>query len=177
MARPCCAAACATEPNRSAGSCVHRSMRKPILILAAVLAALALIAAGCGGGDSDDGGGSPSTTESSGDADNGYDNNDTGGGAAGGASKLKLTADPGGALKFDKTELSAKPGKVTIVMDNPSSVPHAVEVEGNGVEEETRTLTQGTADVTVDLKAGEYEFYCPVDGHREAGMEGTLTVG
>ena len=95
----------------------------------------------------------------------------------GGATKLKLTADPGGALKFDKTELTAKPGKVTITMDNPSDVPHAVEVEGNGVEEETKTLTKGTADVTVDLKAGKYEFYCPVDGHKEAGMEGTLTVG
>ena len=83
----------------------------------------------------------------------------------GGATKLKLTADPDGGLTFDKTELTAKPGKVTITMDNPSDVPHAVEVEGNGVEEETKTLTKGTADVTVDLKAGEYEFYCPVDGH------------
>ena len=99
------------------------------------------------------------------------------GGGGGGATKLKLTADPGGALKFDKTELTAKPGKVTITMDNPSDVPHAVEVEGNGVEEETKTLTNGTADVTVDLKAGDYEFYCPVDGHKAGGMEGTLTVG
>ena len=56
-------------------------------------------------------------------------------------------------------------------MDNPSDVPHAVEVEGNGVEEETKTLTKGTADVTVDLKAGKYEFYCPVDGHK-AGRHG-----
>ncbi len=62
-------------------------------------------------------------------------------------------------------------------MDNPSQVPHAVEIEGNGVEEETKTLTEGKADVTVDLKAGKYEFYCPVDGHRAGGMEGTLTVG
>ena len=27
-------------------------------------------------------------------------------------------------------------------MDNPSDVPHAVEVEGNGVEEETKTVTR-----------------------------------
>jgi plastocyanin len=148
-------------------------MRKPMLILAAVLASLALIAAGCGGDDNDNsdssgatGNGGGSTTESSG-----------GGGGGGGATKLKLTADPSGALKFDKTSLSAKPGKVTITMDNPSSTPHAVEVEGNGVEEETKTLTKGTASVTVDLKAGKYEFYCPVDGHKQAGMEGTLTVG
>jgi plastocyanin len=151
-------------------------MRKQMLILVAVLASLALVAAGCGGDDNNDssssdssgasGTGGGSTSESSG-----------GGGGGGGATKLKLTADPSGALKFDKTSLSAKPGKVTITMDNPSSTPHAVEVEGNGVEEETKTLTKGTASLTVDLKAGKYEFYCPVDGHRQAGMEGTLTVG
>ena len=147
-------------------------MRKPILILTLMLALLALVAAGCGGDDD----------ESSGDQGTGADatqpttstKSDTGGGAA---QTLKLTADPGGALKFDKTTLKAKPGKVTVVMDNPSQVPHAVEIEGNGVEEETKTLTDGTADVTVDLKAGKYEFYCPVDGHRAGGMEGTLTVG
>jgi uncharacterized cupredoxin-like copper-binding protein len=38
-------------------------------------------------------------------------------------------------------------------------------------------VTGGTADLTANLKAGKYEFYCPVDGHRQAGMEGTLTVG
>jgi plastocyanin len=149
-----------------------------MLVLAAILASLVLIAAGCGGDDNDNGGGGSS--DSSGAEDTGADSGGAssgGGGGGGGATKLKLTADPGGALKFDKTELTTKPGKVTITMDNPSDVPHAVEVEGNGVEEETKTLTKGTADVTVDLKAGKYEFYCPVDGHRQAGMEGTLTVG
>jgi plastocyanin len=148
-----------------------------MLVLAAILASLVLVAAGCGGDDNDNGGGGSS--DSSGSEGTGADSGEasSGGGGGGGATKLKLTADPGGGLKFDKTELSAKPGKVTITMDNPSDVPHAVEVEGNGVEEETKTLTKGTADVTVDLKAGKYEFYCPVDGHKDAGMEGTLTVG
>ena len=153
-----------------------------MLFLAAVLAALSLMAAGCGGDDDDDsgssGGGSTeqqSSDDSSGAYGGGADDTTASGGGA--ATELKLTADPGGALKFDKTELTAKPGKVKIVMDNPSDVPHAVEVEGNGVEEETKTVTGAKADVTVDLKAGEYEFYCPVDGHKDAGMEGTLTVG
>ena len=147
-----------------------------MLVLAAILASLVLIAAGCGGDDNDNGGGGSS--DSSGAEGNGADTGGaSSGGGGGGATKLKLTADPGGALKFDKTELTTKPGKVTITMDNPSDVPHAVEIEGKGVEEETKTLTNGTADVTVDVKAGKYEFYCPVDGHREAGMEGTLTVG
>jgi plastocyanin len=153
-------------------------MRKPLLIFAAALASLALIAAGCGGDDNNDsGGGGGSSSDSSGAQGNGADTTETTTGGGGGATKLKLVADPGGALKFDKTELSAKPGKVTITMDNESDVPHAVEVEGKGVEEETKTVTGGSADVTVDLKAGKYEFYCPVDGHRAAGMEGTLTVG
>jgi plastocyanin len=146
-----------------------------MLVLAAILASLVLIAAGCGGDDDDNGGGGSS--DSSGAQGTGGDNGEASSGGGGGATKLKLIADPGGALKFDKTELSAKPGKVTITMDNPSDVPHAVEVEGNGVEEETKTLTGGTASVTVDLKAGDYEFYCPVDGHKAGGMEGTLTVG
>ena len=151
-------------------------MRKPMLILAAVLATLALVAAGCGGSDNNDSSSGSNSSGSSG-SGGGSTSEPSSGGGGGGATKLKLTADPSGALKFDKTSLSAKPGKVTITMDNPSSTPHAVEVEGNGVEKVTKTLTKGTASLTADLKAGKYEFYCPVDGHRQAGMEGTLTVG
>ena len=149
-------------------------MRKPTLILAAILASLALVAAGCGGDDN-----SSSSSDSSGAQGNGGSTSEpsSGGGGGGAASKLTVTADPSGALKFDKTSLSTKAGKVTVTMDNPSSTPHALNIEGNGIEEKgTKTLTQGKASVTVNLKAGKYEFYCPVDGHKAAGMEGTLTV-
>jgi uncharacterized cupredoxin-like copper-binding protein len=149
-------------------------MRKPTLILAAILASLALIAAGCGGNDNNS-----SSSDSSGAQGNGGSTSEpTGGGGGGGAaSKLTVTADPGGALKFDKTSLSTKAGKVTVTMDNPSSTPHALNIEGNGIEEKgTKTLTQGKASVTVNVKPGKYEFYCPVDGHKAAGMKGTLTV-
>ena len=148
-------------------------MRKPTLILAAILASLALVAAGCGGDDNN------SSSDSSGAQGNGGSTSEpsSGGGGGGAASKLTVTADPGGALKFDKSSLSAKAGKVTVTMDNPSSTPHALNIEGNGIEEKgTKTLTQGKASVTVNLNAGKYEFYCPVDGHKAAGMEGTLTV-
>jgi uncharacterized cupredoxin-like copper-binding protein len=141
-------------------------------MLVALLAVVALVAAGCGGDDDNSSSSDNSTTTSS----TTSSSSTTQSAAAGGASTVKLTADPGGALKFNTKTLSAKAGKVTVVMDNPSSTPHAVEVEGNGVEKETKTLTQGTAKVTVDLKPGKYEFYCPVDGHKQAGMEGTLTV-
>jgi plastocyanin len=147
--------------------------------LVAVLAALALAAGGCGD-DGDNGGGSGNG--GSGSADSGGGGSDTekqaSSGGGGGGSELKLAADPSGALKFDKTSLSAKPGKVTIVMDNPSDVPHAIEVEGRGVEEEGEVVEKGgVSQVSADLKAGEYEFYCPVGNHKDAGMEGTLTVG
>jgi uncharacterized cupredoxin-like copper-binding protein len=90
---------------------------------------------------------------------------------------LTVTADPGGALKWTEETLSADAGTVKFVLENPSTLPHALEIEGNGVEEETPTIEKdGTAELTVDLKAGEYEYYCPVSGHQEAGMTGTLTV-
>jgi plastocyanin len=145
------------------------------LSLMVLLCAFAIPVAGCGGDDDDDGGGGGGGGSSSG----GTKTEETGGGAAsgGGGQTLKLSADPGGALKFDKSSLTAKAGKVTIVMDNPSSLPHAIEVEGNGIEIKGDTVTKGgVSKASGELKAGDYEFYCPVDGHKQAGMKGTLTV-
>ena len=100
----------------------------------------------------------------------------TGGASAGGGQVVKLAADPS-ALKFDKSTLTAKAGKVTLSMANPSGLPHAVSIEGNGVDKDGNTVEKGgTSTVTAKLKPGTYEFYCPVDGHRQAGMEGKLTV-
>jgi plastocyanin len=90
---------------------------------------------------------------------------------------LTLAADPGGELRFDAEALEARAGRVTIRMENPSSVPHNVSIEGRGIDEEGRTVGQGgTSSVTAELRPGEYDFYCSVAGHREGGMEGTLTV-
>ena len=141
-----------------------------LLSLTALLCSLAIVAAGCGGDDN-------SSSSSSG-SDTATTEQSSGGGGGGGAAQtLKISADPGGALKFDKSSLTAKAGKVTIVMDNPSSLPHAVEIEGNGVEEEGDTVEKGgVSKATATVKAGTYEFYCPVDGHKQAGMKGTLTV-
>jgi plastocyanin len=145
--------------------------------LVTVLAVCAVVALGCGNSDDDDGGNSGGSGSSSGYGNNGAKKEKEKAGGASGGSQLKLTADPGGALKFDKTSLSTKPGEVTVVLDNPSDLPHAIEVEGKGVEEEGKTVGKGgVSKVTVDVKPGKYEYYCPVDGHKQAGMEGTLTV-
>jgi plastocyanin len=138
-------------------------------ILALLLAAGVLVAAGCGD-DDDDGGGEAATQEESTPAAT-----EEAGGGGGGGEALTVTADPGGAISWEPTELTAPAGEVSIELVNESSVPHAIEVEGNGVEEETETVTGANTTLTVDLEPGEYEFYCPVGNHRD-GMTGTLTV-
>jgi len=133
------------------------------MTLLAVTAVLAL--AGCGGSDekSTDSGSSSSSSNSS-------------ASSGGGGETLKLAADKS-ALKFDKSTLTAKAGKVTLEMANPSEVPHAVAIKGNGVDVDGKTVGNGeTSTASADLKAGTYTFYCPVPGHEAAGMKGTLTV-
>ena len=90
---------------------------------------------------------------------------------------VKLSADPSGALKFNTKTLSAKAGTVTIAMHNPAPLQHGIADEGNGVDKDGKIVGQGgTSVLALQLKAGTYTFYCPVPGHRQAGMQGTLTV-
>jgi plastocyanin len=139
------------------------------LTICMLFAALAL--AGCGGSDekSSSSGSSAATATPTATATEAA-------ASGGGGENLSIAADPS-ALKFDKTTLEAKAGKVTITMDNPSDIPHAVAIEGNGVDVDGKTVQKGGKSVaSADLKPGSYEFYCPVDGHKAAGMEGKLTV-
>jgi uncharacterized cupredoxin-like copper-binding protein len=99
--------------------------------------------------------------------------------AGGGGQDLKLVAEESNGLSFDKKTLTAKAGEVTLTMDNQSgnAQPHAIAVEGKGVDKDGKIVQPGgTSTITLKLKPGTYEFYCPVPGHKEAGMEGKLTV-
>jgi plastocyanin len=90
---------------------------------------------------------------------------------------LQVSADPTGQLKFEQTSLSAMAGKVTIDFDNPSPLEHDVTITaGQGSLGGTKTVANGKVSAVVDLKPGNYTFYCSVDAHRQAGMEGKLTV-
>lgn len=140
-------------------------MTRLFLLLLTVLA-LAVGVAACGGDDDDDAADEPATEDTT-------THEDTTGGEG---AHLTLTADPDGGLSFDQTELTAAAGEVTIELVNDSGIPHNVEIEGNGVEEVSETISEGTTELTVTLEPGEYEFYCAIPGHREGGMEGTLTV-
>ena len=104
--------------------------RRLILLLLAVLA-LAVGAAACGG-DDDDSGDEPAAEDTATDE-----------GTMEGGTQLTLTADPDGALSFDQTELTAAAGEVTIELVNESGIPHNVEIEGNGVDAVSETITRG----------------------------------
>jgi plastocyanin len=95
---------------------------------------------------------------------------------SGASTTLDVEADPA-ALAFNTTDLTAKAGKVTIDFKNPSAIEHNVVIEQNGKElAGFEPITEGEESETAELKPGTYTFFCSVPGHREAGMEGTLTV-
>lgn len=90
---------------------------------------------------------------------------------------VEIDADPSGQLKYQAASATATAGKVTIRMVNKSSVPHDIAVTGAGVNQLGPVVQNGGAStVATTLKPGKYTFYCSVDGHRAAGMQGTLTV-
>jgi plastocyanin len=91
---------------------------------------------------------------------------------------LLLKADPTGQLRFDKNTLAAPAGNVRLTLQNPAPVPHNISIEGpGGISKQGPTVQQGGASqVQVTLKPGTYTYYCSVPGHRQAGMQGTLTV-
>jgi plastocyanin len=97
--------------------------------------------------------------------------------AAGATTKLKLAANPAGQLAYNTKQLSAKAGTVTIEMTNMSPIEHDVAVsEGSKIVGQTPIFSGGSKSVTLQLKPGTYTFFCTVPGHRQAGMEGTLSV-
>jgi plastocyanin len=140
--------------------------RASALMAVAALAVLGLAA--CGGGDDDDettAAAQPTTTAAA-------------GGGGGGGSTVDISTPSGSDLAFNQKDVSAKAGSVTIDFDNMQSLQHDVKVEDSSGQElgGTDLVSSATATATVDLQPGSYTFFCSVPGHREAGMEGTLTV-
>lgn len=98
------------------------------------------------------------------------------GGAAGPGGTVELAADES-ALAYNTDSLEVDAGEVEIAFTNPSSIGHDVDVEKDGEDlGGTEVISESEESVTLDLEPGEYTFFCSVPGHREAGMEGTLTV-
>jgi plastocyanin len=161
-------------------------MKKLVAMFALLLAAFALAA--CGGGDD-----TTSDTGAAGAVEEVEDKAEEAGedveekadeakeeaeGGTAGAATVDFEADPSGALAYTTDSATAKAGKVTVNFTNSSPVPHDVALEDEAGETiaETEVLAEGSDSTTAELEPGEYKFFCTVPGHRQGGMEGTLTV-
>ena len=147
-------------------------MKKFAALMALALAALALVA--CGSSSSST---STSTSEetSAGKEESSEGGKEAGGGGSG---TVSVEANPEGSLEFEESSISAKAGNDTLEFTNESPVPHDVKIENSKGEEVggVEIVSEGTESASVELEPGEYTFFCSVPGHRQAGMEGTLTV-
>ena len=142
---------------------------------AALLAVGALFAVplvGCGGSDNNDNSSNAATTGASTAAA-------AGGGtsASGAGGTVNLTATE---YKFNPSDPTVKAGQVTFSEKNDGQTTHSLEVEdvtpGHDEEIEGDVSPGQSGTLTVNLKPGKYEFYCPIPGHKELGMEGEVTV-
>ena len=145
-------------------------MRTRWIRLAVPLIAGSLLLAACGGGDDDDGGGDGGGTGGT----SGETGGETGGGTGedGGATTFTVTAKE---FAFDPATLSVPADEeVTIEVVNAGTVEHDFTLDEAGAKIPTPATETASGSFTV--AAGTYTFYCSVPGHREAGMEGSLTA-
>ena len=135
--------------------------RRPLLVAGMLAGALALVTA-CGSPASS--GSAAGTTTSA--------------AAASQASGTQVTATLT-EFHISLSQSSFTPGSYTFVAKNSGSTTHALEITGPGVAgQHTADLSPGSsADLTVTLSAGSYEVFCPVDGHKDLGMDLHITVG
>jgi plastocyanin len=169
-------------------------MKKSIALFALLLAALALVACGSDSSSEAETGAAGVVEEAEGKAEEAGEKaeevgeegkekaeeakKEAEGGSGGSASSLDIEADPSGNLAFTEDKATAKAGNVTVNFTNSSPVPHDVHIESQSGEDlgGTEVIQEGSDSGEVELKPGTYTFFCSVPGHRQAGMEGTLTV-
>lgn len=125
-----------------------------------LLAAIALALAACGGGGTDDAA-------------------DAGGDSAGSSEPGVISFVGDDQLQWAETEktVEAVDGAFEVEITCEGAVPHNVVFEG--VQDDAIIAEcegNDTATGSVELEPGTYTYYCNIPGHREAGMEGTLTV-
>lgn len=142
-------------------------VRKLLALIA--IAAIPVALAACGSDDSTSTSAASETTSSTAAS---TDSSTTA--SSGGGQTVKIGESE---YKLDPSDATVKAGSVTLDVTNDGTITHNLQIEGNGVEETTDSLAPGdTGELTVDLKPGSYEMYCTIDGHKDLGMEGTVTV-
>jgi plastocyanin len=163
-------------------------MKKLIALFALLLAAVALVACGSGGSSTSEetgaGGVAQEAEEKAEEAGEEVEGKaeeaekEAEGGSAGSGATVDVEADPSGNLAFTSDKITAKAGKDTVNFTNSSPVPHDVKIEDSNGNEVggTEVIAEGSDSAEVELKPGTYTYFCSIPGHRQAGMEGTLTV-
>jgi uncharacterized cupredoxin-like copper-binding protein len=128
-----------------------------------VTASLVMAAVACGGGGSSSGGGSNATPASTATS-----------GAAGGTAVTATETD----FKIALSRSAFTPGTYTFTAQNKGQTVHALEIDGPGVAgRKSATISPGAStNLTVALRTGSYELFCPVDGHKDLGMDLHITV-
>lgn len=145
---------------------------RPLAPLAAV-ALLGLGVAACGSSSSDSSSSAPSSAPTTAAAATTPKTTSTA--SAGGGKTVKVGESE---FKITPTDGTAAAGNVVLAVSNTGQIPHQLEVEGNGLKEQKTAVISpgGSAKLAVKLKPGKYEWYCPIPGHKQQGMQGTLTV-
>jgi plastocyanin len=144
-------------------------VKKKLSIALAITAIVPFGLIACGDDDDESSDDSASTTEETSTTE------DTA--SSGGGGTVSFTAAEDGSLAYEEDSAETEAGSVTVELDNPSSTPHNVIIEGpDGDVGGTDTVTSDSTSAAVELEPGDYVFYCSVSGHRDAGMEGDLTV-
>jgi mono/diheme cytochrome c family protein len=87
---------------------------------------------------------------------------------------LDVPTDPSGQLAYVTNQASAPAGKLTVESVNKSGTPHDIVIDGKGKGAVVKD--GGISKFSADFAPGTYTFYCSVPGHRQAGMQGKLTV-
>ena len=137
-------------------------------LLGAVVVVVAAVSGGCGGS----GGGSKNNAASNAAS--------TGSSSSSGGAVIKTVSVHETEYKLSPNTISlSKAGTYVFKGVNDGTTTHGLAVEGKGVDQEIASIapgSSGTLKVTLS-KAGTYEIYCPVDGHKALGMKGEVTVG
>lgn len=130
------------------------------VVVGAMGVALALLTVACGGGGSGStGGGAPAGSGS--------------GQAAGTQVTASLTE-----FHIALSRQTFPPGTYTFTVSNDGHATHAMDITGPGLSNaDTADLSPGQkANLTVTLRAGQYDFFCPVSDHKALGMNMNVTV-
>ena len=146
-------------------------MVRKLPVLIGVAAAMSFGLAACGNDSNDTS--TAASTETSSTTESTTESTTASGG--GGGEKVDISETE---FKLDPANANVKAGTVTFNVSNDGTQVHNLNVEGNGIEEQaTEDLQAGSSgQLTVDLQPGTYEMYCSIDGHRDLGMEGQITV-